>query len=50
MENEIINYVKDDQAIISPHKPPAIEVVEVSIERGFANSGTTTDWEEDFTW
>ena len=32
-----------------PYEPPTIEVVEITLEKGFAGSGSTTDWEND-TW
>ena len=45
MENKKTDQVSDDKASISSYEPPSIEVVEVSIERGFADSAK--DWEED---
>ena len=45
MENKKTDPVRDDNASISSYEPPSIEVVEVSIERGFADSAK--DWEED---
>ncbi|MFA6770494.1 MAG: hypothetical protein WCR71_04905 [Bacteroidales bacterium] len=32
-----------------PYEPPTIEVVEITLEKGFAGSGSTTDWENE-TW
>ena len=42
MEKEKINETGDNQVIPSSYEPPSIEVVEISIERGFANS--SEDW------
>ncbi len=47
MKKEKINETGDNQVIASFYEPPSIEVVEVSIEKGFANS--TKDWDEG-TW
>ncbi len=42
MEKKKINKTGDNQVIASFYEPPSIEVVEVSIERGFASS--SEDW------
>ena len=47
MEREKINKTGDNQVITSSYEPPSIEVIEVSIEKGFANS--SEDWGDD-TW
>ena len=45
MEKGKINKTGDNQVITSSYEPPAIEVIEVSIEKGFANSAE--DWNPD---
>ena len=44
MVKEKTDETGDNQAITNSYEPPSIEVVEVSIERGFANSAK--DWDE----
>ena len=51
METININYQTEGSLIISEdsYEPPRIEVVEVSVEKGFAGSGSTEDFGGD-TW
>ena len=47
MKNKNTDQVREDKDIINSYEPPSIEVVEVSIERGFADSAK--DW-DDGSW
>ena len=45
MEKERTNETGDSQVVTIFYEPPEIEVIEVSIEKGFANSAE--DWNPD---
>ena len=50
MEPLILNRFNDLQPIVDSYEPPKIEILEISVEKGFADSTGTDPWGDGGSW
>jgi hypothetical protein len=50
MEPTIPENINDLQATVNSYEPPKIEILEITVEKGFADSTDTNPWGDGSSW